>query len=879
MAYIGNSPANVGNYQVVDTIASSFNGSLTSFALTAGGLAITPAKSGQLLVSINGVMQQPDDGGSNGFKVTGSNIVFSSAPGSGDSFWAMYQGQNVDVGTPSDDTVGLAQLTATGSPSNTTFLRGDNAWAVVNTNLVADTTPQLGGDLDLNSNDITGTGGIPAANLTGTIDNARIAGSNLTSLNATQLTSGTVPAARLSTGATQAESDNSTKLATTAYVTTKITTLIGGAPSTLNDLNELADAINNDANYNSTLTTALATKLPLAGGTMTGNLVMGTNLVDGVDISARDGVLTSTTATAAAALPKAGGTMTGNISHAGAFTIDTVGDISLDSEGAILIKNGGSEVGRISNSSNNLRLQSAVSDADIQFRGNDGGSTITALTLDMSSQGDASFNRHVKLADNGQLVLGDGSDLLIYHDGSNSYVKDSGVGDLYLMGSAEVLIRSDTNENMIKCVKNAQVNLYYDNSLKLNTGNSGVDVTGNITVSGTVDGVDVAAAGTLATNAMPKAGGTFTGNIDMPNNGILASSGTNSNLTIGTSSAGSSGVLKLQATGTIVLHQYGSAGGWKDTLEVLGHGEILAKNYNDTPVLRLEQSTTSTNFGTPTLKLGGHNGGDSYAANAVHSIGFNYTSASKPAVGIGYVPTTTAGNTYGDLRFATRNVHTDTAPTERMRIDKDGKVGINGNPDCMFTIRYNGWTQADGVSLYDSYGSNQTNNFFKFYRNGNQVGGITNTLSATAFNTSSDYRLKENVDYTWDATTRLKQLKPARFNFIADDTNTLVDGFIAHEVSSIVPEAISGEKDAVTAEVLYTSEDVETQNINYKEVDQEVIDGTKTTDDVKTVATKNVGDLKEASVPNMQGIDQSKLVPLLVKTIQELEARITALEA
>ena len=113
-----------------------------------------------------------------------------------------------------------------------------------------------------------------------------------------------------------------------------------------------------------------------------------------------------------------------------------------------------------------------------------------------------------------------------------------------------------------------------------------------------------------------------------------------------------------------------------------------------------------------------------------------------------------------------------------------------------------------------------------------EVGSIKSTGSATAFNTSSDYRLKENVDYTWDATTRLKQLKPARFNWISDDTNTLLDGFLAHEVSSIVPEAISGTKDAVDD------------------------DGN----------------------PKYQGIDQSKLVPLLVKTIQELEARITTLE-
>ena len=77
------------------------------------------------------------------------------------------------------------------------------------------------------------------------------------------------------TVATAAGSTNTTAAASTAFVQQELTTLIGGAPSTLNDLNELAAAINDDANYNSTLTTALATKLPLAGGTMTGALVMG----------------------------------------------------------------------------------------------------------------------------------------------------------------------------------------------------------------------------------------------------------------------------------------------------------------------------------------------------------------------------------------------------------------------------------------------------------------------------------------------------------------------------------------------------------------------------------------------------------------------------
>ena len=146
-----------------------------------------------------------------------------------------------------------------------------------------------------------------------------------------------------------------------------------------------------------------------------------------------------------------------------------------------------------------------------------------------------------------------------------------------------------------------------------------------------------------------------------------------------------------------------------------------------------------------------------------------------------------------------------------------------------------------------------TQTHWRFYNPNGSVGTITTYGSATSFNTSSDYRLKENVNYTWDATTRLKQLKPARFNFIADDTNTLVDGFIAHEAATVVPESVTGTKDAMMDEKY--------------EVTPAVMDG-------ETVVTEAV--MGTRSVPEMQAIDQSKLVPLLVKTIQELEARLTA---
>jgi hypothetical protein len=145
MAYIGNSPANVGNYQQVDDISGSFNGILVTFNLLVASAAISPAKDGQLLVSVNGVMQEPDSSGTNGFKVSGSTIVFSSAPASTDTFWAIYQGQNVDVGTPSAGTVGTTELSATGI-SATKFLRGDNTWVVPTDTNTVYTHPTTAGD-------------------------------------------------------------------------------------------------------------------------------------------------------------------------------------------------------------------------------------------------------------------------------------------------------------------------------------------------------------------------------------------------------------------------------------------------------------------------------------------------------------------------------------------------------------------------------------------------------------------------------------------------------------------------------------------------------------------------------------------------------------
>tara|TARA_Y100000816_G_scaffold62726_1_gene41429 strand:+ start:3128 stop:4996 length:1869 start_codon:yes stop_codon:yes gene_type:complete len=246
-----------------------------------------------------------------------------------------------------------------------------------------------------------------------------------------------------------------------------------------------------DAVLTSTTTTATNANttanaaLPKAGGTMTGNIVMsGSETVDGVDISARDAVLTSTTTTATnaettanAALPKAGGTMTGDIAHASDFTLDVGGDLILDADGGdIKLRDGGSGFGQLQNSSSDFVIQVDTQDKDIVFKGDDGGSAITALTLDMSSEGSLVVNSNVKYPDNGKAIFGAGSDLQIYHDSNNSIIADTGTGGLQLLSSEFKVMNSAGDENQIIATENAGVDLYFNNILTAKTTGNGLEI-------------------------------------------------------------------------------------------------------------------------------------------------------------------------------------------------------------------------------------------------------------------------------------------------------------------------------------------------------------------------------------------------------------------
>ena len=126
MAYIGTKPT-IGNFQICDAI-SVVNGQ-AAYTMQVGGVNVSPQSSNHMIVSLNGTIQKP--GGANpSFTVSGSTITFASNLATGDVIdFIQILGDVLDLGVPSDSTVSLAKLTATGTKDATTFLRGDNTFA------------------------------------------------------------------------------------------------------------------------------------------------------------------------------------------------------------------------------------------------------------------------------------------------------------------------------------------------------------------------------------------------------------------------------------------------------------------------------------------------------------------------------------------------------------------------------------------------------------------------------------------------------------------------------------------------------------------------------------------------------------------------------
>ena len=353
----------------------------------------------------------------------------------------------------------------------------------------------------------------------------------------------------------------------------------------------------------------------------------------------------------------------------------------------------------------------------------------------------------LKFNDNATLIFGTGGDLTINHDGSNSFITDSGTGALYIQGTNGVFIRSaDGGENLASFTDDGSAALNHDNTTRIETTSSGVDITG---------------------------------------------------------------------TSKSDLVVVDSTGGATPTYSHTNNGEGITLRYNDDSGARAADIVATGN--TP--------------AGATMAMRFfvnpNSTDAASEVMRL----------QNGDVQLGTTTNHGD---------NNQGGVTFQASTfDRMM------------VNIGHTDGSSRP--VVRFFGNASESssGNISCNGSSTAYNTSSDHRLKESVVDMTGAIDRVKALAPKRFNFIVD-ADTTVDGFLAHEAQTVVPEAITGTHNEVET---WTQQEID---------DGDAPDGTSAGD--------NKLDGDGNTIPVMQGIDQSKLVPLLTGALQEAISKIETLE-
>ena len=660
----------------------------------------------------------------------------------------------------------------------------------------------------------------------------------------------------------------------------------------------------------------------------------------------------------------------------GDMTLDAAGNINLDADGgSVFFKDAGTEFFKIRNTGSDVQIYSARPDADMKFEGVDGSVGITALLLDMSASGRATFNNNVVVTDNNSLIAGSGDDLQIFYNGTNGEI-DVSSGNLTLDVAGDIILDADGGDVKVKdagtefCrITNSagSVQIYapvqdkdtFLQNLLGNDGNTTITMltldaseAGAATFSSTIAatgatfaatsgrGLVISNATTTHTNSVAvldaqhsngslsfKTAGTERFNIATDGAATFNSSITATSLDI-------SGDIDIDGTTNLDVVDIDGAVDMASTLAIAGDVTITSagplisfvdsdnnpdyqiKNGNGTFRIidttnsfdKISMSSTETVVNDTSADLdfrvkSDGNANMLFVDGGENHVGIGTATLNRSGLGADHICLTVgADNQMGMLelqgtrtsnadlgRVSFLNAGTKRAEIVAARVDEDNSTKLYfqtsnaGSLGTRLTIGKDGAATFNAGATFDgnvsigtssSFGglinvpvttsdeamvtqSNSASSSIHFnFRNTNGfVGSISTSGTATAYNTSSDYRLKENVVAMSGATARLNQLQPKRFNFIAD-ADVTVDGFLAHEVADVVPEAITGTKDAM--------------------IDEEYEVTPAVLDEEGNVTTKAVTGTR--SVPNYQGIDQSKLVPLLVATIQELEARITQLE-
>ena len=621
--------------------------------------------------------------------------------------------------------------------------------------------------------------------------------------------------ASATTGTTQSASDNSTKIATTAYTDAAITALVDSSPSTLNTLNELAAALNDDASFSTTVTNSIATKLPLAGGTMTGNLVVSTgspqiqlqtgashynwqiaaqeavNTAFEISSGAQDADATNDTYTPRLVILQSGNVGIGT--NTPSQKLDVNGTVELNnltvggaqgSDGQVLTSTG-----------------SGVAWEDAAGGGVTGiSSSADATALTISSSENIGFN------------------------------------------TTDVTVGSSVSGNSTATPKfitynNDYSSGYTDASLKLYLFNQGTTRQGF--TSGPAYDLQYHSSGSDAGRHAFHVANTEIMRINKTQVGI-----------------GDSSVINSNTTSTLAVRKDNSGG---------RGGEISIVNYAATAVgneaalnFGLENSTYDNNNGNFQIKA--YVTGSNAATDAIFSQWSG--SAFKQRMRLKSNGTFYISEDLG--------AHTGVYSFDHNTYQHAAVFGANSTPNGSVVIEDYDVSSGIGNTVLRCYLRDQdpaTNAvFIDFSDGGGRVGSVTHNDDGggVSYNTTSDYRLKENVDYTWDALPLLNQLKPAKFNFKRNPAKT-IQGMLAHEVMDIVPSSVRGDKDHM--QPIGTIRDSDGNNVY-----EGVYEHFTKTDEGQTWE-------QTGTEPLYQELDYSRLVPLLTKALQEADDKIDALEA
>ena len=326
------------------------------------------------------------------------------------------------------------------------------------------------------------------------------------------------------TGTTQSASDNSTKIATTSYVDTAVSNLVNSAPSTLDTLGEIATALNNDAALNTTLTNSIATKLPLAGGTLTGDLTISTTAplikFDETDqttdyfIVANNNTLTLTRNNLNSPNHIQKWNSDGHVDFLTnvdfSSGIDVTGDITgtgdliltADTPKIQLIDNNADDDFQISNFSGNFIIKDITNSVD-RFTIQSDGTIDVANNLNVGAgldvTGQITGTSHIDLPDDAFLKLGDSDEFQIYHRGNDgvSLINEQGGGYLSFGSNGSMIEMYDiaNARTMAKFNVGGSCEFKHAADIRLETNSTGIAVTGRIAQSDTAGG-----ANTFGTN-------------------------------------------------------------------------------------------------------------------------------------------------------------------------------------------------------------------------------------------------------------------------------------------------------------------------------------------------------------------------------------------